>query len=68
MEVKAVGRDTGISPRKMRLIVDLIRGKQVDEALNILKYTPTPNARIVAKVVNRRQLMLRITFSCPRLT
>ena len=51
MEVKAVAKDTGISPRKVRPIVDMIRGKKVDEALTILRFAPTPAARIVAKVV-----------------
>jgi len=51
MEVKAVAKDTGISPRKVRLLVDMVRGKKVDEALTILKFAPTPTARIVAKVV-----------------
>jgi len=51
MEVKAVAKNTGISPRKLRLIVDIIRGKRVEEALTILKFTPSPSARVVAKVV-----------------
>ena len=51
MEVKAVSRDTGISPRKMRLLVDMVKGKSVEEALNILKFAPTPNAEIVAKTI-----------------
>ena len=51
MEVKAVAKDTGISPRKVRLLVDMVRGKKVDEALTILKFAPTPTARVVAKVV-----------------
>jgi large subunit ribosomal protein L22 len=51
MEVKAVAKDTGISPRKVRPIVDMIRGKKVDEALTMLRFAPTPAARIVAKVV-----------------
>ena len=51
MEVRAVAKDTGVSPRKVRLLVDMIRGKKVDEALSILRFTPTPTARIVAKVV-----------------
>ena len=51
MEVKAIAKDTGVSPRKVRLLVDMVRGKRVDEALNILRFTPTPTARIVAKVV-----------------
>ena len=51
MEVRAVAKDTGISPRKVRLLVDMVRGKKVDEALTILRFTPTPTARVVAKVV-----------------
>ena len=46
-----MAKDTGISPRKVRPIVDMVRGKKVDEALSILKFTPTPTARVVAKVV-----------------
>ena len=51
MEVKAIAKDTGISPRKVRPIADMIRGKKVDEALALLKFTPTPTAQVVAKVV-----------------
>ena len=51
MEVKAIAKDTGISPRKVRLLVDMVRGKKVEQALTILKFAPTPTARIVAKVV-----------------
>jgi large subunit ribosomal protein L22 len=51
MEVKAVAKDVGISPRKVRLLVDMVRGKKVDDALNALRFTPLPTARIVAKVV-----------------
>jgi large subunit ribosomal protein L22 len=51
MEVRAISKDTGISPRKMRLIVNMVKGKTVDDALNILRFAPTPNARIVAKTI-----------------
>ncbi len=51
MEVRAVAKDTGISPRKVRPLVDMIRGKKVDEALITLRFVPTPTARVVAKVV-----------------
>jgi large subunit ribosomal protein L22 len=51
MEVRAVAKDTGISPRKVRLLADMVRGKKVDEALAILRFAPTPTARVVAKVV-----------------
>ncbi len=51
MEVRAVAKDTGISPRKVRPLADMIRGKKVEEALTLLKFAPTPTARVVAKVV-----------------
>ncbi len=40
MEAKAVNRYIGSSPRKMRLVVDLIRGKSVDKAMEILHFSP----------------------------
>ena len=51
MEVRAISKDTGVSPRKMRLLADMVRGKKIDEALNILRFAPTPNAVIVAKTI-----------------
>ncbi len=51
MEVKAIARDTGVSPRKVRRLVDMVRGRRVDEALTLLRFTPTPMARVVAKAV-----------------
>jgi len=51
MKVKAVAKDIGISPQKARLVVNMVRGKKVDEALTILKFLPTPTARAVAKVI-----------------
>ena len=51
MEVRAVAKDTGVSPRKVRLLVDMVRGKKVDEALTMLRFTSSPTARVVAKVI-----------------
>jgi large subunit ribosomal protein L22 len=51
MKVKATGNDIGIPPRKVKLIVDMVRGKPVDEALTILRFVPSPAARAVAKVI-----------------
>ena len=51
MRIKAVSRNTGLSPRKVRLLIDMVRGKKVEDALNILKFAPTPQARVVAKAV-----------------
>jgi large subunit ribosomal protein L22 len=51
MEVRAVAKDTGVAPRKVRLLADMIRGKKVAEALTTLRFAPTPTARLVTKVV-----------------
>ena len=51
MEVRAVAKDTGVSPRKVRLLVDMVRDKKVDEALTMLRFTSSPTARVVAKVI-----------------
>ena len=51
MEVKAIAKDTGIPPRKARLLVNMVRGKKVEDALNMLKFTPSPSALIVAKTI-----------------
>ena len=51
MEVKTVARDTGISPSKVRPLLDMVRGKRVDEALTMLRFASTPVARVIAKVV-----------------
>lgn len=40
-----------ISPRKLRQVVDMIRGKEVDEALNILHYTPNKGSVPVEKAI-----------------
>lgn len=51
MEVRAIAKDTGISPRKVRPLVDMVRGKKVNEAITMLEFMPTPTARVVAKAV-----------------
>ena len=51
MQAKAVARTVRIAPRKARLVVDLIRGKQVGEAVAILNYTPKAASPIIEKVL-----------------
>jgi len=41
-----------LSPRKTRLVVDMVRGKEIQTALNILRFTPQPSARLVAKLLS----------------
>ena len=52
METKAVAKYVRVSPRKARLVVDLIRGKKVEEAQAILKFTPNGPAEPISKVLN----------------
>ncbi len=51
MEVRSYARNVSIAPKKVRLILDEIRGKRVDEAMSLLRFMPTPHARIIAKAV-----------------
>ncbi len=51
MQVKSVLKNSGVSPRKVRLVVDMVRGRKVTDALDILRFAPTPCARLVAKAV-----------------
>lgn len=52
MEAKAIARYIRIAPRKVRIVVDLIRGKSVGEAIAILKFTPKVGSEVVEKVLN----------------
>lgn len=59
MQLKEAKRDLAFaklnncptSPRKMRLVADLVRGKRVEDALNILKFTPKEAARRLEKLL-----------------
>jgi len=51
MEARAINRYISTSPRKMRLVIDLIRGKSVDEALHILHFSPKHASRGAEKVL-----------------
>ncbi len=64
MEARAIQRSVRQSPRKMRLVVDLIRGRPVNEAFAILKFSKKHAARQVSKVLlsavaNAREAALR---------
>jgi len=52
MDVKAIAKDIRISPIKARLVVDLVRGKNANDAINILNNYNNKAARIVKKVVD----------------
>ena len=51
MEAKAVAKYVRIAPRKIRVVMDLIRGKNIGEAFAILKYTPKVGADVIEKVL-----------------
>jgi len=51
MEAKAMARTVRIAPRKARLVIDLIRGKKVGDAIAILKNTQKSSSPVVEKVL-----------------
>lgn len=51
MAVKAVSRYVRISPRKARLVADLVRGKDLEEALRIFAFFPKRASKVLEKVV-----------------
>ena len=52
MEAKAIARQIRVTPRKARLVIDLIRNKDVKEAQAILMFTPRRASEPIAKVLN----------------
>ena len=51
MDYKAIHRFADVGPRKIRLFADLIRGKNVDEALQLLRFYPNRGAKLLLAVV-----------------
>ncbi len=51
MQVRAVAKNTGISAKKIRPIINMIRGRKVTEAMNLLEFTLSPSAKVVARVI-----------------
>jgi large subunit ribosomal protein L22 len=52
VEAKAIAKYVRISPLKVNYICSEIQGKQVDEALSMLKFTPKKGAKVLEKVLN----------------
>lgn len=52
MQAKAIARYVRVAPRKVRLVVDLIRGKKVEEAFAILRHTPRAASPVLEKLLN----------------
>jgi large subunit ribosomal protein L22 len=51
MQTQAVLKFVRLSPQKARAVADMVRGKKVDEALNILKFNTRKSARLIRKVL-----------------
>ena len=52
MKISSVSKDVRVSPRKVKLIVDMVRGRKVEEALNMLRFLPPTTAtRAVTKTI-----------------
>ena len=51
LEARAINRYVNSSPRKMRLVIDLIRGKSVPDALGILHFSPKHASRVAERVL-----------------
>ncbi|MEC9491852.1 50S ribosomal protein L22 [Flexistipes sp.] len=51
MDVQAKGRYVRVSPRKARLVADLVRGKSAEAAIDILNFTPKKAAKDITKVI-----------------
>ncbi|MDP2731336.1 MAG: 50S ribosomal protein L22 [Dehalococcoidales bacterium] len=65
MEVKAIVKNTGVPPRKARLLIDMVRGQQVNKALTMLRFTPSPTAHIVAKLIKSAAANAESVFQIP---
>ncbi len=51
MRVRAISKDVGISPQKVRFVIDAVRGKSINEAMSMLRFMPTPAARALSKTI-----------------
>jgi large subunit ribosomal protein L22 len=52
MAVKSIGRYEKVSPRKARLVIDMIRGRDVSDALDILRNSPKAVAKTIERIVS----------------
>jgi large subunit ribosomal protein L22 len=52
MESRAVVRHVRMSPRKVRIVANMIRGKRVEDALGLLQLLPKKSAKVMSKLVN----------------
>ena len=64
MEAKAIAKFIRISPQKTMSVANLIRGKNVREALAILRYTPAKASTAIAKVLNSAIANAEHNYAC----
>ena len=63
MTTRATVKNTGVSVKKVRPVIDLIRGKKVDEALRLLQFLTTPIALDVSKLLKSANANAENNFS-----
>ena len=63
MEVRAIAKYVRMSPIKLKPVVDLVRGKDLKEALTILKFTPGKGSELVERVVQSAAANAENNFS-----
>jgi large subunit ribosomal protein L22 len=51
MEIRSIAKDVHVSAQKARLVADMVRGRPVDQALNILMFSPKKSAGIIKKAL-----------------
>jgi large subunit ribosomal protein L22 len=51
-EVRASARFVRIAPRKVRIVADMVRGKSVPQALELLAFTPNRGAKVLHKILS----------------
>lgn len=66
MKVRAIGRYNAISPQKIRLVCDKVRGMDAEQALVVLQYMPQKGAEIVYKTVASALANAENNFDLPR--
>ena len=51
MEARAIVRHIGMSPRKMRVVANMVRGERVPDAMNLLRFMPKRGAKLILKAL-----------------
>jgi large subunit ribosomal protein L22 len=65
-DIRAVGKNIPVSAQKARLVVDMVRGKDVVDALNVLRFVPNKSAIPVYKVVQSAMINAEENFGVSR--